>query len=208
MSKTQSKVGVTVSNPSIGPTGPAGPTGPSLGATGPTGVTGPTGPTGPSGVAGLAYGSFWSQSRQLPTIEGSQSMFIDNSGAVSGITLLASDSINNDIFVLSNTGTYNIQFSAQLYRAAGGSDAHVGIWLKKNGTSIPWTATYIHFNSNNTYLVAAWNFFVDANALDEYQLFWATDDPGNIYIEKLEEDAIIAGIPTVPSVIITINQIA
>lgn len=218
MSKTQSKVGVTVSNPSIGPTGPAGPTGPSLGATGPTGVTGPTGrtgatgptggigPTGPSGVSGLAYGSFWSTDDQTATGTGDQmAMYVNNSGTVSGISLLVGPP--QDTFRFINAGVYNIQFSAQLYRSGGGSDSHVAIWLKKNGNNIPESGTYVHFNSNNTYLVAAWNFFVSANALDEYQIIWSTDNT-NISLETLAEDAIILGVPTTPSVIITINQIA
>lgn len=107
-----------------------------------------------------------------------------------------------------NDGVYNIQFSAQLKRLAGGSTEAVFFWLRKNGTAIanniPWTSTRVDMKANQGYLVAAWNFFVDINAGDWIELCWTTS---SITID-IESDSTILYYPAVPSLIITTNKVS
>jgi hypothetical protein len=107
-----------------------------------------------------------------------------------------------------NDGVYNIQFSAQLKRLAGGSTEAVFFWLRKNGTAIanniPWTSTRVDMKANQGYLVAAWNFFVDINAGDWIELCWTTS---SITID-IESDSTVLYYPAVPSLIITTNKVS
>ena len=202
MSKTQSKVGVTVSNPSIGPTGPTGPTG----VTGPTGTIGTTGPTGPSGVSGLAYGSFFSLLDQTVVSGSAKAMSYEVQDVASGVSIANNFSLSPTRITIQNTGIYNIQFSSQFYKTGGGSDAHLIIWLRKNGNDIPSTSTKLHFANNSIYDVAAWNFFVEVtNPNDYFEIMWTQDDA---IIIAHEPENLVVPYPEIPSVILTVNQIA
>jgi hypothetical protein len=56
--------------------------------------------------------------------------------------------------------------------------------------------------ANNPYYVAAWNFFVNANANDYYEIIWSSSD--NHSVAEYEP----AGVhPAVPSIIVTVNQV-
>jgi hypothetical protein len=106
-----------------------------------------------------------------------------------------------------NDGVYNIQFSAQLVRTAGGSTEAVVIWIRKNGVlvanNIPWSATRVDMKANQGYLVAAWNFFVDINAGDWIELCWSTSST-TIDIEAITS---VGWYPSLPSVILTTNKV-
>ena len=129
--------------------------------------------------------------------------------AIGAVTFNNTD-FNNDINIVSNSritmvnaGKYNIAFSAQLHNnGGGGSGTTVNIWLAKNGTAIPDSNTRVTVNTNSPYVVAAWNFFVNASANDYYELMWSTTNA------DIQIDYEIAGTyPAIPSVILTVNQI-
>jgi hypothetical protein len=111
------------------------------------------------------------------------------------------------IFV-DTTNVYNIQFSAQLLNTSGGGgggggSAHrVWIWLRKNGVDVPDSATTIRIQGNNTEDVAAWNFLLEMNQGDYFELMWAVDNTA----VRLEAFAAAAFHPSVPSVILTVSN--
>lgn len=110
--------------------------------------------------------------------------------------------VNNSQITIDRTGKYNIQFSSQLHVTNGG--AVVYIWLKKNGVSVPWSNTRIDMNANSPYTVAAWNWFVNAQANDYYEIFWSS----NTNTVKIEAVTGLTGTkPSVPSNILTVNQV-
>jgi len=105
---------------------------------------------------------------------------------------------------IQNAGDYNIQHSIQLVRTQGGGSSQFYLWLVKNGNPVANTNTKISFGNNNTFQVASWNFFVTAAANDVFQLGWyATSE----YIELHYDAAPVAGLPAIPSVILTVNRI-
>lgn len=116
---------------------------------------------------------------------------------------------NNRVYITSNTQihvmdsrAFNIQFSAQLHNTGGGGNGvTVHIWLRKNGTNVPMSATDITVPTNNPYVVAAWNFVVSATAGDFYELMWATDNH-HIVIQSKSSNGVVPG---VPSVIVTVT---
>lgn len=96
---------------------------------------------------------------------------------------------------------YNIQFSAQVFNSAGGAKL-MYIWLRKNGTDISNSATKLRVEGNNTENVAAWNFLLQMNAGDYFELMWAVDDV-SLYLLTAASTAFC---PAIPSVILTVTD--
>jgi len=178
--------------------GPTGPTGPQ----GPQGETGPQGPQGTAGGFGYSA-SYWSTQDQTATTGSVQAHTLNNIDWENGIQL-----VDNSKVTFLHAGKYNIAFSDQLHAVGGGgSGTAVNIWLAKNGTAVEDTNTKVIVNNNNPYFVAAWNFFVNVNANDFYQLMWSTDN-ANVRLEH--EPGTGSGAnrhPSIPSVILTVSQV-
>jgi hypothetical protein len=96
---------------------------------------------------------------------------------------------------------YNIQFSAQLDKTAGGVGL-VWIWLRKNGVDVPDSAGQIRIQGNNAETMAAWNYLTQLNAGDYIEIMWEVDD---ITVQILYDPA-TAVHPAVPSVILTVSD--
>jgi len=102
-----------------------------------------------------------------------------------------------------NTGVYNFQFSAQLNHTTGGL-AVVTIWLRKNGIDIPATSTDVTIEGNNTKIVPAWNFLINAVADDYFEIMVsATDEHCEIYYSGARTSPVR---PSLPSLIVTVTQ--
>jgi hypothetical protein len=97
-------------------------------------------------------------------------------------------------------GVYNFQFSIQLDKASGAS-AHAYIWPRINGTDVPDSASVVAVQGTNAEVVAAWNFVLDLNGGDYFELMWAVDDI-NLHATAA---AAAAPIPAIPSVILTVT---
>jgi len=103
-------------------------------------------------------------------------------------------------------GKYNIAFSAQVIKTSGTS-TNIWIWLRHNGVDVPNSATVLEMGNNNTYLVAAWNFFINVNSSpQQFQLMWYTPS-ANISIGAISDVNTPVGVPGVPSIILTVNQV-
>jgi hypothetical protein len=143
------------------------------------------------------YGSFYSDVVQIaPAAATAVTMTYNNTDFASGISI-----VSGSIIKIANAGKYNIQFSAQLHDTSGGS-SKMDIWLRKNGVNVPNTNTKVVVEANH-YEVAAWNFFVDAIANDEYEIMWATSDL-DLIIDYAPATVLA---PATPSVILTVNRI-
>ena len=113
--------------------------------------------------------------------------------------------VSNSRITIANAGVYNIAFSAQLEKTDAGDDA-VQIWLQKGGVNVANSATEVTIVGNNGKFVAAWNFFVQAAAGDYYELCWHSTDTA----VSLQAQAAMSNPsrPAIPSVILTVNQVA
>jgi hypothetical protein len=129
------------------------------------------------------------------------SMSFSSTDFSSGITI--GGPIRNQIQI-SNTGVYDIQFSAQVDKTSGTTVSSY-IWLAKNGIDIPDSNTQITLAGGQADAqVAAWNFYVSASAGDYYELrYGATQTNFRIHYNT----SVTVG-PTVPSVILTVGRIA
>jgi hypothetical protein len=101
------------------------------------------------------------------------------------------------------TGVFNLQFSAQLYRTAGGTNAHVDIWFALNGVNIDNSNTRITIANNSHYLVASWNFVLAMSENDYVEIMWMP----SVSTIQLQTEAEQPLHPATPSVIATFNRI-
>ena len=148
------------------------------------------------------YGSFYSTQIQTPTINTITAITYNNTdtSATSGCSIVDNSKIKVD-----TTGVYNIQFSVQLQRTAGGSEKQIIIWLRKNGVDVPSTSTHITMQSNDDYIVSSWNFYLQLNANEYAQLMMYQDDAIRLIYEVANTSV---PYPIVPSVILTIQKIS
>ena len=144
------------------------------------------------------YGSFYDTTDQTAAVINTAYGMTFNTTDISyGVT---SGSPTSRIYV-DRSNIYNIQFSAQFINTGGGAN-RVWIWLRKNGTDIAQSATVIRIQGNNTENVAAWNFLLQLNAGDYFELMWEVDST-NI---SLHADPATAVHPAVPSIILTVTD--
>ena len=97
--------------------------------------------------------------------------------------------------------TYNFQFSAQLNKASATS-RHVYIWYRVNGVNVANSAGKVNLSGSDAAVIAAWNYVVQLNAGDYFELVWSTDDTNC----KLEAFGASAPVPAIPSVILTVTD--
>jgi uncharacterized coiled-coil protein SlyX len=140
-------------------------------------------------------GAFQSNVTQSGSANVSQSMNFETTDISEGVSIAS-----NSRITLANSGTYNIQFSAQT-QATGGAD-NLYIWLKKNGTNVTASAGNVEIQ-NNQEVIAAWNYVVDAVTSDYFELCWQAGNTGTILLAA----AASGNIPSIPSIILTVTQV-
>lgn len=226
-------IGPAGSSGSTGATGAQGIAGPQgiqglPGATGAQGATGATGAKGEKGDPGEkgekgdkgdpgsdgittlgARGSFHDTTTQTHTaINTAKAMKLNttNTDETSGVSITNNSLGEPTRITVANTGTYNLQFSAQLVRATGNSGTvEAEIWLRKMEANVAMTNTKITLTGNlaSAKAVAAWNFLVYLTANQYVELVWAVDDI------RVEMPTITSGLigPNIPSLIVTMTQV-
>jgi len=147
------------------------------------------------------YGAFFDTTFQNNvTATGVNIMTLNSVSSTDGVTL-----VSGSRMVVPLSGVYDVQFSAQLIKTDGGTD-EIDIWVVQNNQNVPYTNTRVTLQGGNAKSVAAWNYFVNAGEGDNIQLAWSSADV-NVSI------AAYSGLtnptrPDIPSLIVTINQIA
>lgn len=144
------------------------------------------------------YGSFYDTTTQTAAAINTAYAFTYNSTDLSQGVYIGSPT--SRVYV-DRPNVYNIQFSAQLDKATGGIGLF-WVWLRKNGTDVPNSATQIRIQGNNAETVAAWNFLLQMNAGDYFELMWSVDTT-DIQIASF---AAAAPVPAVPSIILTVTD--
>jgi hypothetical protein len=95
-------------------------------------------------------------------------------------------------------GVYNFEFSMQLDKTAGATGI-IFVWARINGTDVPASATRLSIQGTAAEVVPAWNFLLDLNGGDYFELMWAVDDDRI----RIQAEAATAFCPSIPSVILT-----
>jgi hypothetical protein len=118
---------------------------------------------------------------------------------------------NNTLIKFVNAGTYNIQFSFQ-FQNADNQLHDVSIWLRKNGTTtaadVAGSGGFVSVPNSHGgtpgHCIVAWNYFVEANAADFFQLVWSTNNATNVTMEFYPAGS---PPPSSASAILTVNQV-
>ena len=113
------------------------------------------------------------------------------------------DAINTSRVYVDVPGVYNIQFSAQLQKTSGGA-ATAFIWFRVNGQDVGASATKITVQGSSAAAVAAWNFLLDLDAEDYFELMWAVTNTGLVLLAE----AATAFCPSIPSLILTVTYVS
>jgi hypothetical protein len=147
----------------------------------------------------LHYGAFSDTTTQVAaSIDVAYGMVFNTTDSSNGVSVGSPTSR----LVVANQGVYNVQFSAQLDKTSGGT-GNIYIWLRKNGTNVPNTATTIAIQGTAARTVAAWNFIIQLESTHYVELMWATDDTS---VRILAASATSVW-PAIPSVIATLTQV-
>ena len=212
-----------------GVAGPAGLTGPTgvqgliglpgaAGAVGSAGLAGAKGDTGSPGSSGLtpAYGSFYDTTTQtnkawvsaeasvVPYLPSTVNSFTFGNSSTQG----AGVTVTGSKIIFAKAGTYNIQFSAQLFTTIKNTSEQIDIWLATNGKNEPFSDTQVLVPATGGKVgkaVAAWNFIVTVSKDDFCELRWVSD----------EQYMSIAAVPAeqtpakvaIPSIILSVVQV-
>ena len=198
----------------VGPIGPVGPVGPQglpglQGATGATGLAGPTGVTGATGPQGIPggtipgyFGSFYDTTSTTSDGLNPAPLSLNQTAGSYGVSIA-----DNSKITFAHSGWYNIQFSSQLQKDKT-KEQQVDIWLRltRGGVTadMPDTNTTLLMGSTRKF-VAAWNFLVDVQALDQIQLMWFTAD--NTMQVLYQPPQTGPDRPSTPSTILTVQQV-
>jgi len=199
-----------------------------IGAQGPTGLTGPIGSVGPQGIQGVqgvpgtnglngqngqnginglvpAYGSFRdTTTQQVDAVNTPKAMTFNqitpglNGVSANGVSVQFSSHI-----VVARTGTYNIQFSAQLTKTDSGNDI-MDIWLRKNGVDVPLSNSEITITASLRQ-VATSNYIIDLAAGDYVELMYSSADIATRILAIAPQTNPVR--PAGPSITVAITQV-
>lgn len=157
--------------------------------------------------AGRRYGSFYSTTTFTPAVINTAYAITfnktylraDGSELVYGVYI--DHTITSRVYV-DNTATYNFQFSAQLKNISG-SGHSIFIWPRINGVNIDDSATQVTLGAgSNAASVAAWNFVLNLQAGDYFELIYSADSL-NVTVPYV---AASSPVPAIPSVILTVTS--
>ena len=147
---------------------------------------------------GNVTGSFYDTQTQTTLANTPTPMRIRNNALANDCSIVDFTKITTN-----QTGVFNVQFSAQLYRTSGGTNAHVDIWFALNGVNIDNSNTRITIANNSHYIVASWNFVLAMSENDYIEIMWMPS-VSTIQLQMEEEQPLH---PATPSVIATFNRI-
>jgi hypothetical protein len=145
-----------------------------------------------------AYGSFYDTTTQTAAaINTAYAITFNTTDLSFGVTRGSTTSR----IIVDTGGVYNIQFSAQLDNTSGGSHL-IYIWLRINGTDVPYSASQVRLKGTDGELVAAWNFVESLKANDYFEIMWSVTDTA----VQITSSAAVAPVPAIPSVILTVTD--
>ena len=151
----------------------------------------------------MPHGSFYDTTTQTnPVADQVNLMKWDSIYDSGGGTAYAVQKDTTKIFV-TQTGVYDISFSAQLDKTGGGA-SDVFIWIRLNGQSVAHSATKMVVDGPNNEVVAAWNWVFTLTEGDYIELAWQSPDTNVILLAAPAS----GNIPEIPSVIITVTWVS
>ena len=167
------------------------------------------------GNKNIFYGAFQSNVTQTSSATSATAMICEATDYSRGVSM-TSNGITSSIsrIVIANPGTYNLQFSVQLINKSNAIDP-VYIWYRQNGIDIQQTNSQVTVPSKqgnvDGAIIAGWNFFIRTTSVNEYiELMWFVVDQIHTFVAATTSQAATATtpfLPSIPSIILTVNEI-
>lgn len=153
----------------------------------------------------FAYGAFQNTANQTFAAANTPTLIkFNQTDYANNMYLQSGDGVH-----VQQTGVYNVQFSFQLANTSA-TIYEFYVWLRKNGTDIAGTASKTSVTgkhgSSDGYVIIAANFYVQLNAGDYVELWGAVTDV-SIYLEAYAAQTSPFAAPSVPSAVVTVNQV-
>jgi hypothetical protein len=126
------------------------------------------------------------------------------SPGVNGVIANGVSVVSGSHVTVATSGTYNIQFSAQLAKSDSGNDT-MDIWLRVDGSDASWTNTEVTITASQR-AVAAWNFMIDLNAGQYVELMYSSADINTQILAAAPQTGPVR--PGIPSVIVTVQRVS
>ena len=139
----------------------------------------------------------------ISTINTAQAVTFDTTDFSNGV----SRGTPTSRIVVDNAGRYNFQFSAQIDKSAG-SAAYIWIWPRVNGENVPDSASKVAIQGATAESVPAWNWVLDLDANDYFELFWMVDDTTVQLKHEAGFGVAPNDVPNIPSVILTVTFVS
>lgn len=147
------------------------------------------------------YGSFYDTTQQNNSGASLVNLMKYNTTAsASGVKLGGTPTSR---ITVTDTGVYNIQFSAQFNKTGGGA-SDIYVWLRQNGTNVAASAGKVVIAGPNAQVLPAWNYVLPLANGDYVEFAWSSPDAA-VFIEYA---AVAGSIPEIPSVIATVTWIS
>lgn len=153
--------------------------------------------------APVPHGSFYDTTTQTNPVANAVNLMKVNSVYDAGDGTQYAVKKDTTRIYITQTGVYNIAFSAQLDKTGGGASA-VYIWIRVNGQNVSNSATKVVIDGPNSEIVAAWNWVLTLGEGDYIELAWESSDTNVI----LAAVAATGNIPEIPSVILTVTYVS
>ena len=153
--------------------------------------------------APVPHGSFYDTTTQTNPVANAVNLMKVNSVYDAGDGTQYAVKKDTTRIYITQTGVYNIAFSAQLDKTGGGASA-VYIWIRVNGQNVSNSATKVVIDGPNSEIVAAWNWVLTLGEGDYIELAWESPDTNVI----LAAVAASGNVPEIPSVILTVTYVS
>ena len=152
---------------------------------------------------GLDYGAFTDTTDQtLSAIDTPTAVKLNTTEISNGVTVVNDGSSNPTRITVSQSGFYQIAVSNQ-YTSSNSSAKDVQTWLRKNGSDVADTNSYVTLNGNGVNAVFSTVFTISLVAGDYVQIMWASNDTA----VSINNIAATGYSPACPSVIVSVTQI-
>lgn len=149
----------------------------------------------------MPYGSFYDTTTQTAAVINTAYLMKFNTTALAYQMYI--DPATTSRLYVDVAGVYNFQFSAQTHKTAG-AQAYYYMWCRINGTDVPQSAGKVSIQGTSAEAIAAWNYVLDLNGGDYFEMAWSADDTRC----QLLAGAAVAPYPAIPSVILTATYVS
>lgn len=152
------------------------------------------------------HGGFSDNTTQTASINTATPMEFNTTDVNDGVEVLGTPPTQ---ITAPQTGTYNLQFSAQLVNVDVPS-VNISVWLSINGNNVANSCTFVTVPGKHAggdgYVVASWNFFAQLEKGEYAEIYWSTPSIA-VSIPYIPEQ-VSPTRPATPSIILTVSYVS